>query len=476
MNGIDPMMFASVFANNLIIMYSGAFSAYVGFNRFFPLRQKPAYAFWAFFLLKCAIWAFYDAAFFFGPAGDILQLSQAIVVPVMSIVTYAILYITWDSALLKIGLIAALIDSVGGFGTVTALALSSWLLIGVPATDYVGYIGPQTFVVAIGQFALFLVLIRIISPIGVFIRDFKLKRERLWTIVLMALLTLIASSKTQGVGIGKYFAGVFAVLALAVLVLIPFIVWRGQEARRRRTLLARTRALTRIYDESLRDQAEFLTESRSLLDDLSNRIANAKQETGSSHLAEHLSYLQTTCDKLRFGTYSENPAFDVTLVSWKAHFDALDISIEYRIAPLADRGAQAALVVQALFEWVLQEYKLTKRRSKIISHNIDAKDGEIASKRDAQPEKPRSKRWVFSTNVHSKRTIQPKVAHPGTIYLRVFRRANQLFIEMRIADWGKLHFPREWVNERMPSGSCHVRDFADGSQKVVRVIVDEDAA
>lgn len=471
MGGIDAAAFANVFANNLIIIFLGAFVAYAGFNYFLPLRRKHAYAFWAYFLFKCALWGFYDAAFFFGLTDGIIRSSWAVIVPVMSIVTYAILYITWDSALLKTGLIGIIVDSVGGFCAVVMIALSSLLFTGEVVTDYVDYISARTFIVAIGQVVLFVMLIRLFGPVGAFIRDYKFKHERPWTIVLMTLLVFVASGKTQGLGVGGIYSEAFSMLALAVLLLVPHILWRAREARRRHALLARTRTLTRIYDDSLRDQASFLADSRLLLDGLSARITSAEQDAGSLQLAEHLERLRATCNELRFGTYSENPALDVTLVSWKARFDSLGIPVDYRISPLAERGAQASFVVQALFEWVLREFGEPECGSE--------KDGQsetAAMGRNPQPEEPRPKRRFLFANTPVKRRKRAGAARPVNIRLHVFRRANQLLVEMRVANWGKLSIPHEQVSERLPTSTCYINDYAEGTQKVIRAIVEEEPA
>ena len=432
MDGVDLQAFANVFANSMVIISAGAVCAYLGLNRFFPLRAGSIRLFIAYFLAKATIWSFYDAAFFFGIEGEGIRLSWVVLMAVMSILTYAVVYITWESSILKIALVALLVDSVSGFVTVAALAVTSMLFSGEVVLDYIGYVRPQTFAFVVCQILLFVVLIRILSPIGYFICDFKFKRERLWTAVFLVAIVLAASTRTQAVSDS---AVVYVLMAaFAVLLVVPHALWRGRMARRQRMLLARAQALARAYDDSLRNQVSFLTESRQLLDELANRIESVDAGVDDADLSEHMDALRKSCDSLRYGTYSDNPALDVMLVSWESRFATMGVPVEYRIAPLPRGGAQVALAVQALFEWVFRECAIP----------------------DSVKKKPYSV--------------------PEGLILRVFHSANQQLIELRIFAWKGPHFPRTRISERMPSQALSVREYSEGTCRVVRVIVEEEAS
>ena len=432
MDGVSASAFANVFVNNLIVIYAGAVCVFLGLNRFFPLRSGKTWPFWGFFLVKCSLWASFDASSFLGIGGGVLQACWVVVVAVLSIATYAILYAVWESSVLKVGLVSVLVDSLGGFTTVVAMATSNLLFTGEVAFEYVGYLGPRTFATAACQIAIFLPLFKVLSPICRFICDFKFKRERAWTVILMTILVLVASTKTKGIedSVDAY----FMTAILAIMFVAPHVLWRGHMARRQRMILARTKALTQAYDDSLRNQVEFLAKSKQLLDELASRMDAAGHDVDSAAMAEHLKSLRKTCDTLRYGTYSDNPALDVMLVSWEERFRALGVSVEYRIAPMVKSGAQAAFIVQVLFEWVFREC---------------ADSSTSKGRRSPAPDK---------------------------LVLRVFRSANQLLVDFRLSAWTGRRFPRTWVVERMPSQALSLREFGNDQQRSIRIIVEEDSS
>lgn len=432
---VDPLAFASVFANSSLTLFAGALCGYLTFEKFIRPRHSLA-LFLGFFLLKMLTVSLFDTLGFFGLAsGDVSTLGE-VLIALFGLCVYIVLYYTWDSSFEKVAVFGVAADLLAGVALAASFACCSWVSSGQIAFGYIGYLGPISFMRPALIIVVFLALLQVVKPIGrVFVeRDFK-HRTVIFVIILVNVVIsassrLMAPSDAEGILFGPLFLP-----CLLLPGMLLFIVFEWRRVRARRNYLEHSKAVMTACDEALRSQSAFLAQSHAELDGLSTRIERMEAQGTQGNLRQHLDRLLSLCDSLRFGTYSDNPALDVVLLSYERRFEEIGVRVDYRISPLGDEGERVALAAQALLDWALQAY-------------------------------------IRSSGGFVRRGGNESSPEMG---FRAFRRANRQFLEAKLSfDGGRIPYMRR--SDYLPAAGILLDEQREGDTLAIRMLVGEEAA
>ena len=429
---VDPLAFANVFLNSSIFLSAGIVCAFLMMDTFFE-RRHPIVLFLAYFIAKMQVVALFDALAFFGISGQELQAFGDILIALFGVGAYLVNYYTWDAGVAKLGLISIATDLLAGLSMVLAVTFFSWAF-GLDGFQYVGYIDPLTFLQPMLTVAVFVVGMQLLKPVFRAIAQHDFRHEWAFAILIFANILFGATSR---ITIGRdetlwFFSGPIALAVCVLPVLILFMLSEWRRVRRQREYLTRTREIMVACDEELRSQSLFLEDSRAMLDGLRKRIEWVGSGSDRDDLRGHLDDLLQACDRLRYGTYSDNPALDVVLVDYEQRFNEMGLRAKYRISPLDSEGERVALAAQALLDWA---YRVCAR----------------------------------SANASSMRNREALAA--PTVGFRAFRRVNQLFLEAKVSlGGGRVPYMR--VSDRLPMAGV-VRRWRDDDTLGIRLLLEE---
>ena len=419
---VDPLAFASVFLNSFCTLCGGITCAFLCMRALFEQRHSLV-LFFGFFFVKMSLLATFDAMRWFELGGDWPDtLGQALIMVLAGIIIFINWYV-WDSSLLKVGVAGVFADALSAFPMVFSLALVN-MLRGEGA--FVTYIGPfslWSLVRPLLMVGAFWVLLRLVLPLLKRFVNHDFKYERLWLLLFCLFMAFDMSTQLPNVDDSLnvvYSPSYFSVIIMLPLGLGVYVFVRQRMARKRGERLARTRALMAVCDDALCNQSAFLEASRKTLDEVANRIDDLKAGGVRDDLARYLDEMRVTCDRLRFGTFSDNPALDVVLVNYEERFRAAGVLVSYRISPLACAGEQPALSAQALLEWALQMH-----------------------------------------------------AGKEPVGLRAFRRANQVLFEVRVPARRAWKLSSLLAGYRLLAPGATVRASADRKELVARVLLED---
>ena len=433
---VDSLAFANVLFNSLIFLSSGIVCAFLMMDTFFDRRHAPV-LFFAYFLLKMLVVALFDALSFFGISGQDLQTFGEVLIALFGAGAYLMVYYTWDAGVAKLGLISIATDLLAGLAMVLVVSFFSWAC-DVDAFQYIGYIDFLTFAQPVLIVATFLVLMQLLKPVFRAIAQHDFKHEWAFTVLIFSNILFGATSR---ITVGRdealwFFAGPLALAVCVLPVLILFMSSEWRRVRRQREYLARSKAIMAACDAELRSQSFFLENSRAMLDGLRKRIEQVEVGGARDDLRVHLHALLSTCDRLRFGTYSDIPALDVVLLDYEKRFEGLGLRAKYRIAPLDSDGERVALAAQALLDW---------------AYRVCVRSARIADKRNRTFE------------------VAP------TVDFRVFRRVNQLFFEARVSVGGG-RVPYMRASDKLPMVGTVVRKWSESGTLGMRLLLEEGGA
>ncbi|MDO4401217.1 MAG: hypothetical protein Q4D27_09775 [Coriobacteriia bacterium] len=419
---VDPLAFASVFLNSFCALCGGIACAFLCMKSLFKQRHSLA-IFFGFFFVKMSAQSVFDAMRWFGLGGDWPDtLGHALVLVLAGIIIFINWYV-WESSLLKVGVAGVFADALSAFPMVFSLALVNLLRGEGPFVTYIGPFGPWSLVRPLLMVGAFWILLRLVLPLLRRFVNHDFKYERLWLILFCLFMAFDMSTQLPNVDDSLnvvYSPSYFSAILMLPIGLLVYVLAKRRMARKRGERLARTRALMAACDDALRDQSAFLESSRKTLDEVANRIDELQADGVRDDLARYLNGMRATCDRLRFGTYSDNPALDVVLVNYEERFREAGVTVNYRISPLACAGEQPALSAQALLEWALHMH-----------------------------------------------------AGEEPVGLRAFRRANQVLFEIRVPARRARKLSTLLARYRLLAPGATVRAAADGKGLVARALLED---
>ncbi|MDO4533030.1 MAG: hypothetical protein Q4C36_04840 [Coriobacteriia bacterium] len=426
------MAFANVFFNSLIILFAGIACAFLVMNTLFE-RRHSLVLFFAYFITKMQVVALFDVLAFFGMSGQELQTFSEILIALFGVGSLPVNYYTWDASVVKLGLISIAADFFVGLSMAFSAQFLSWAF-GVDVFQYVGYIDLLTFLQPMLSAAAFIAIMQLSKPVFRAIAQHDFRYERAFAIPILASILIGATSR---ITIGRdemlwLFAAPLALSACVLPVLLLFMFSEWRRVRRQREYLMRTREIMVACDEELRSQSLFLENSRTMLDGLRKRIEWVGSSSSRGDLQDHLDSLLQACDRLRYGTYSDNPALDVVLMDYERRFSEMGLRAKYRVSPLDSEGERVALAAQALLDW---------------AYRVCARSASASSTRSRElPAAP-------------------------TVGFRAFRRVNQVFLEAKVSlGGGRVPYMR--VSDRLPMAGV-VRRWRDGDTLGIRLLLEE---
>ena len=421
---IGLLDYASVFLNSMCLLAGGIACAYISMNTFFAKRHAP-YLFFAYFVLKMFSVAAVDTMRWFSLGDATANLIGEIVIAVFGVLVIAVTYYTWDGSLAKVGLMGMLTDFVAGFAMVGAVFVSNTAFGREPILEYAGYLHPATVVSGCLMVAFFLLLLQVVKPLGRSLVKYSFKHEGLVLCFIFVNIVVSAVSRVSGFQDDTLadFTGPFMMMLFCVPLVIGFVALRLHEERKRQLYLARCRYLMSACDDAVRNQSLFLERSRDVLDGLAARIDRVENDAERKDLRRYLDGLQSICDSLRFGTYSDNPVLDTVLMRYEEKFKAMGAHITFRVSPLSTTGEQVAIAAQELLEWA----------ARLVSSADD---------------------------VHE-------------VQFRAFRRANRVFLELSTPREHPSVSYQSWRARRLLSGATLVSAKNENGMATIRLMLEE---
>ena len=436
---VEPLAFASVFLNSFLLLSGGIACAYLTMSAFCRPRHSLV-VFWLYFILKMTVVAFVDALGFFGIGAQNVLYGGEVLIALFGLFAYAVIYYCWDESFVKVGILSISADLLTGLAMALSFSFTALLRGDMSEPGYIGYLDIFSFIRPVVMVLLFYLLLQLVKPIGRALVERKLTHERIFFVLIAAIVMTSCTSRLV-IGQGDEMRSFFGPLLMSMLlipVLALLVIYEWRRVRKRRAYLASSKALMAQCDETLRNQALFLASSRATLDGLRDRIAYAGENNARGDSQRHLDALLSLCDQLRFGTYSDNPALDVVLLGYEQRFAEAGLQVNYRISPLDCNSEQVALAAQGLLEWAYQAYRRSRSRG-------------IA--------------WRG----------KPTTDAPSTLGFRAFRRANQLFFEVRLS-LGSGRIPYMRISDRLPTAGTVVNELREGNRLGIRLLVEGDAA
>ena len=431
---VDSLAFASVFFNSFTLLAGGACCGYLGMKTFFQKRHA-LYLFWGYFLLKMTTVALFDALGWFSIGGEsITQVSQ-VVVSLFNIAVYPVLYYSWNDSFPNIGIVAVSVDVFCAFPMALGMGLANCLNGAGFVVSYIGCFSALSLLRPIVTIAGFFVLLTFAKPVGWRLMQFTNKHETGMTIVILMLTCFIVLFQvpTMDRSVEGILAYELIPMPLLAVLVVSFAVIKGRAIRKRRAYLVRSKALMATCADAMRSQAVFLEESRTMLDGLAERIGHFEASAAREDLGRYLDGLRSTCDALRFGTYSDSPTLDVVLIGYEEKFHELGVRTSYRISPLASTGEEPALAAQALLEWA---FRACAGRSGVTPPGSCERGLE-------------------------------------TVRFRAFRRANQILLEIQVPLHADMRYRYRFRADGLPAHCTIIRAGREGNALAMRLLVGE---
>ena len=427
---IEFFDYASVFLNSMCLLVGGIACAYLSMSTFF-VRRHSLYLFFGYFLLKMFTVAATDTVRWFHSDAVMLIAVGEVLVAFFGVTVIAVTYYTWDGSLAKVGLMGILTDFIASFALMGAVAFSNTVFGTGPVLEYVGYLHPAAAISGCLMVVFFIPLLQIAKPLGRSIVNYSFKHEGPVLFFVFGNIVFSAVTRLSGFrdGLLSDFTSPFLVMCFCVPLLVAYLMLRAREARRRRLYLARSRSLMSACNDAIRSQSEFLERSRDTLDSLALRIERIENDVVRDDFRRYLDGLQSICDSLRFGTYSDNPVLDTVLIRYEDRFKSAGVKVSYRISPLATSGQQVAIAAQELLDWAV--------RLMSSAANVDG---------------------------------------AYEVQFRAFRRANQLFLELGVPQGHPAVTRRRWRARRLLSGATVVRAQREKDMFSVCLMLEEAVA
>ena len=422
--------FVSVVLNSMCFLCSGMACAYLAMSTFFR-RRHSLWLFFTVLTLRMALVALFDVLCWFGWNGDPVPFIFAVVIAVLGVAMFPVNYYSWDTSFLNIGVVGSIADLTSGMAMFGTMFIVNAILGLGPGFNYVGTLQVSTVLVALLWVGLFFLLLQLAKPFGHFVVTHAFKYER---VIIFAIIMGIAISSAsrfaepQNDILVSFAATIVAAFAF-VSALAVYILVRLRDVKRQQAYLVRSWALMSACDEAMRIQADFLASSRDVLDGMAARIEHVDNAFEREGFRQYLDDMRSTCDSLRFGTYSDNPLLDTVLQHYEKSFSEVGVQVDYRVSPLDAPGEQVALAAQELLAWAL-------------------------------------------------RTVAPdeSTSIARTVRFRAFRKANRLFLEVNVPQGSSFVPFHSWRmrKERAMFDVVHAGLVAD--MATVRVMLGEVAA
>lgn len=418
--------FASYALNGSILSFAGAVCAYLGMSACFP-KRNGTWLFWAYFLAKAVAMASFDAAHALDvPVPEPLYLGATAAFAVLS---YFVLYYTWEAEFLKIGLAGMIVDLLAAGAILLSLLVVDTSLHMNPTVDYVGPMGVRTLLLAALYPTAFWGLSRFLAPLARWVRTYEFRHRKTWQALVVAMITFTSAGRFQGAE-----DAVTGLIALGIAAPIVAVCMGTYLASRIRAQQAKRRALhaaedmMQAYSLALGGQAAALEGNRAALDALAARIERLDAAAGHAQLLASLRALRRECDRIRYGIHSDCPALDTVLGHHLAQLEDRGLHANVAVAPLGDGHASLAQAVDRLLEWA---------EAACDSRGTGA---------------------------------------GGVVELSVSRRGNLCVADLRMPLARNANFPRRILEDVVPGAGLTLAEGWEAGWKTVRFMFEEDLA
>lgn len=365
---MDPRL--SIFLNSSAMMVMGATVVYMNMSALFP-KRRSAGVYVSYMLIKGIAWSLYDISYVQGTLGAFEHDFQIIATALFGVLTYIVLYYTWDASIAKIGIGALAGDTLASIATLVIFLLTNALFGTAGSVDYRGYLSVATVFMSAGPIAVYALFLRVFRPIYDWFSAYEFVHQTTWNAIAVAWVAVPTVFRMLSVDQMQESVASGALLAIVMaLGLAGHIASRGKEERKRKELLASEVELVKSYNIQIQEQLIILDESAAQLEEISNEIAQIGTGEREAELSDRLASLSYLNNKLRHGIYSDSPALDVILVAAADDMKAYGVMIDFRIPPLKGVTTQAALISREMLAWASQACKAEKERSEDAKQTV----------------------------------------------------------------------------------------------------------
>ena len=438
----DTSALASYCLNYFVLVCSGMIISFRGLNACFQ-RRHGTLVFFSYFIFKAALWATADTLYAFRLNSGTFDIAWAVLNAVMAPLTFAVIYYTWSSSFLKVGLIGLLVDYLGGMTVLASVNVVGAVLQDPYVNGFSGSFGVRTVVSFVVILALFDLLLRLLLPLLKWIASYEFKHERVWAILLVSAISINAATKILSVGIRQEALPLSLLMMLASMVIIAVhIVIRNRDAKAMERYLADAKLLVGKYDAVMVEESLFVEERRAELERFARQISRIGDQAVQGQLKTHLDRLREQCASLRFGRYSENAALDAVLAVFEERLASSNVPVAYHVSPLPHGSVRVAMCAQVALAWIHD----------VVSSDVNGR--------------------VRPSHGGVRRKADEALGVPVTV--RVFSSANQRILTFTFPSSKKVRFPKQRLLERIGSAATTVMEGFEGGVANVRLMVEEE--
>ncbi|MBQ9014800.1 MAG: hypothetical protein IJ109_01645 [Firmicutes bacterium] len=390
--------------------------------------RRRGLALWAgYFSAKAVAASFFSAAVYCGMEGSLISSLRILFLLVTAVASYAVLYYTWRTDILRIGVIALVSDFVSGISSLLGSSLTNLIMGRSWQMTFMGMDTPSTLLAGALALLLFSILFRLTRPIIRRIARIEARHRGLVSLVI--ILMIAALTMSQLADILSFTIAQFVMLMVFSGVTVFSAVYFARRIPRetsRREALRRQIEMQQAYRISIREQAEELTRRQASLQQIEQRLERLSREDMDQKKA-HLGEMQEYLRQLQSGTFCDEPVTDAVLTAFAKELGEQGVRVSLRAGSLAGCGGQAAQIAWILLHWA-QEVCLDDgkgRRSRVDS-----------------------------------------------VTLRIMRCRNQLVFVLELAGEHIPRFPRRHLERAAKGSSVTVEDLRAGGGRKIRAMTE----
>ena len=295
-------------------------------------------------------------------------------VAVTAVINFIVLWYTWDSDPIKIGVTGVVADLMTGTAMVICIGSANLLENGSFAPDMVTLSRSYTFVASAALFIVVMALLRLMDPVVKWFRSAELPHRGLIAAFIIAAVAMFSSTNltdTAGFDSSSYIVCLVGVLFLVPLILYVVKVIGFQ--RNRRVLLRQQAEMSSAYILAVENQADSIAYYRQILDAVTEHIEASGNNLSNEAFRTYIKELKARADTLKSGAYSSNIAVDAVLSAFSARFGALGCQTDFRTDFIDEEDMRPAEISGILLNWAQsrEEAVSDTRKSSSGKNNSD---------------------------------------------------------------------------------------------------------
>lgn len=340
----------SYMLNYTLVGLTNITAEYLFLRTVFPMRRSPA-LWYVYFVIKYVVDAYLWCEMGGGVDAASLGLTFAIWSFVSAVLSFVVVYRSFESDMVSVGSCAVTCDLFGGIVTL-ASATASNVMWGLPLES--GYLRPFGLPVVCECMIAAALYAAISSPVSWLLRMFcrMMRRNRVvWGVAAVCLIAIFVTT-TQGVAFSSALENdlphsrVVPLMSVLVLAFSAPLLLRARENRRREQVVRECAKLASSYDRAVKAQLEEVERDLIALDGHEHVLDALDSRDADVDL--RISDLRRAYVHLSEGAYCNRPALDAVLMAEAQRLRGLGANPAFTVAAVPARSVIPATVCLAL--------------------------------------------------------------------------------------------------------------------------------